>query len=211
MQQTERILTQRDIEQELDVVQQDDVACGLGDDSPEKKWNPDATLPLGQVEQTTGELETDIDELRVDSFGDIPQRSGFPRALRTHDENEPMVEALRVSDLLDHCLGEMPRHVSSLVGMRAICTAVFQPTIDGLLSEPPVPPDLLARNPAFLRQLVERRPRNPQVDHRRVVVGARAHDPTCPPPELGQHSEEILLEAGVSWEEIARLRESDAL
>ena len=48
-------------------------------------------------------------------------------------------------------------------------------------------------------------------DHRRVVVGARAHDPTCPPPELGQHSEEILLEAGVSWEEIARLRESDAL
>ena len=36
-------------------------------------------------------------------------------------------------------------------------------------------------------------------------------DPTGPPPELGQHSEEILLEAGFSWEEIARLRESETL
>ncbi len=36
-------------------------------------------------------------------------------------------------------------------------------------------------------------------------------DATRAPPELGQHSEEILLEAGFSWEEIARLRESDAL
>ncbi|MEE9280425.1 MAG: CoA transferase [Myxococcota bacterium] len=32
-----------------------------------------------------------------------------------------------------------------------------------------------------------------------------------PPPELGQHSEEILLEAGYSWEEIAKLRESGAV
>ncbi len=36
-------------------------------------------------------------------------------------------------------------------------------------------------------------------------------DATRPPPELGQHSEEILLEAGYSWEEIARLGESEAL
>lgn len=30
---------------------------------------------------------------------------------------------------------------------------------------------------------------------------------TTPPPELGQHSEEILLEAGFSWEDIAAFRE----
>ena len=31
------------------------------------------------------------------------------------------------------------------------------------------------------------------------------------PPELGQHTEEVLLEAGYSWEEIARLSESGAI
>jgi crotonobetainyl-CoA:carnitine CoA-transferase CaiB-like acyl-CoA transferase len=31
------------------------------------------------------------------------------------------------------------------------------------------------------------------------------------PPEHGQHTEEILLEAGYSWEDIARLQESGAV
>ena len=30
-------------------------------------------------------------------------------------------------------------------------------------------------------------------------------------PELGQHSEEILLELGLEWEEISRLRESEVI
>ena len=32
-----------------------------------------------------------------------------------------------------------------------------------------------------------------------------------PAPELGQHTEEIMLEAGYSWEDIARVRESGAV
>ncbi len=32
-----------------------------------------------------------------------------------------------------------------------------------------------------------------------------------PPPELGQHSEDILLEMGYTWEEIARLREKEVV
>jgi crotonobetainyl-CoA:carnitine CoA-transferase CaiB-like acyl-CoA transferase len=32
-----------------------------------------------------------------------------------------------------------------------------------------------------------------------------------PAPELGQHTEEVLLEAGYGWDEIAQLRESGAL
>jgi formyl-CoA transferase len=30
-------------------------------------------------------------------------------------------------------------------------------------------------------------------------------------PELGQHTEEVLLEAGYSWEEISQLRENGAV
>jgi formyl-CoA transferase len=32
-----------------------------------------------------------------------------------------------------------------------------------------------------------------------------------PAPELGQHTEEVLLELGYSWEDIARLRDGEAL
>jgi CoA:oxalate CoA-transferase len=35
-------------------------------------------------------------------------------------------------------------------------------------------------------------------------------DATQPPPELGQHTEEILLEAGYSWDEITALRDKGA-
>lgn len=34
---------------------------------------------------------------------------------------------------------------------------------------------------------------------------------TTPPPELGQHSEEILLEAGFSWEDIATFQEKEVV
>jgi crotonobetainyl-CoA:carnitine CoA-transferase CaiB-like acyl-CoA transferase len=37
--------------------------------------------------------------------------------------------------------------------------------------------------------------------------GEVTHDAN-PPPEHGQHTEEVLLEAGYSWEEIAELREN---
>jgi formyl-CoA transferase len=30
-------------------------------------------------------------------------------------------------------------------------------------------------------------------------------------PELGQHTEEVLLEAGYSWEEIERLKDAGAI
>ena len=35
---------------------------------------------------------------------------------------------------------------------------------------------------------------------------------TAPPaPELGQHTEEVMLEAGYSWEDIVRIRDSGAI
>ena len=135
---------QRDIEQEVDVVQQCDGTCSLGNDPPEKRWNLDTTLPLGQVEQTAGELETDVDARRVDSFGDISQSGGFSRALRTprreraDGRGSPRVRFSR----------PLPRRDASScvlsLGIRAICTAAHQPMIEGLFSEPPAPPDLLA-------------------------------------------------------------------
>ena len=36
-------------------------------------------------------------------------------------------------------------------------------------------------------------------------------EPGAAAPELGQHTEEILLDAGYSWDDIAALRESGAI
>ena len=53
------------------------------------------------------------------------------------------------------------------------------------------------------------------VDFRLVASPMRFDDqPTVPQgaaPELGQHTEEILLETGLDWDEIGRLREVGAL
>ena len=104
---------QCDIEEDLDVVQQDDVTPSLSDDLIEKSCDSNRPLPLGQVEKTAGELDTDVDERCAGGIGEVFQGGRLARPLCTHDEDEPMVEALRVPDLLVHCLGEMPRHAPS--------------------------------------------------------------------------------------------------
>jgi crotonobetainyl-CoA:carnitine CoA-transferase CaiB-like acyl-CoA transferase len=44
-----------------------------------------------------------------------------------------------------------------------------------------------------------------------VRFGESATRAGAVPPELGQHTEEVLLEAGYSWEEISQLSESGAI
>jgi crotonobetainyl-CoA:carnitine CoA-transferase CaiB-like acyl-CoA transferase len=44
-----------------------------------------------------------------------------------------------------------------------------------------------------------------------VQLGDTPLDTTRPAPELGQHTEEVLLEAGLDWDEIAALREAGAI
>jgi crotonobetainyl-CoA:carnitine CoA-transferase CaiB-like acyl-CoA transferase len=57
---------------------------------------------------------------------------------------------------------------------------------------------------------------HPQIGKVRVVgnpitLSETPLNTTMPPPELGQHSEEILLEAGFSWEDIAAFREKEVV
>ena len=61
----------------------------------------------------------------------------------------------------------------------------------------------------------------PEIDHPHVKnlrlvrgpveFGATKVGPRSSAPELGQHTEEVALEAGLSWEEIASLKELGAL
>jgi crotonobetainyl-CoA:carnitine CoA-transferase CaiB-like acyl-CoA transferase len=44
-----------------------------------------------------------------------------------------------------------------------------------------------------------------------MQFGGEAPAPRSPAPELGQHTEEILLEIGRDWDAIAKLRDSGAL
>src|SRR5438034_419707 len=44
-----------------------------------------------------------------------------------------------------------------------------------------------------------------------VAFGVTPAAVAGPAPELGQHTEEVLLEAGFGWEDIARLKDSGAL
>ena len=55
LQHAERVLMQCELEEELDVVQQDGVTPGLGDDPIEKRRDSNGPLPLGQVEKAAGE------------------------------------------------------------------------------------------------------------------------------------------------------------
>jgi len=44
-----------------------------------------------------------------------------------------------------------------------------------------------------------------------ITLSETPLEPPAPAPELGQHTEEVLLEIGYSWEEIAALREAGAV
>ena len=44
-----------------------------------------------------------------------------------------------------------------------------------------------------------------------ISLNGEMRTSTPPAPELGQHTEEIMLEAGYSWEDIARVRDSGAV
>ena len=57
-------------------------------------------------------------------------------------------------------------------------------------------------------------PAHGPLPHRRPPASTSAPRPArirTPAPEFGQHTEEVLLEAGLSWEEIGALREQGAI
>jgi formyl-CoA transferase len=56
----------------------------------------------------------------------------------------------------------------------------------------------------------------PEVGRLRMVgnplqLGATPLDTTRPAPELGQHTEEVLLEAGLDWDDLSALRAKGAI
>jgi crotonobetainyl-CoA:carnitine CoA-transferase CaiB-like acyl-CoA transferase len=54
-----------------------------------------------------------------------------------------------------------------------------------------------------------------EVDGRRAVATpvdfSHRHPPAAPVPEMGQHTEEVLLELGYDWDLIVELKEAGAV
>ena len=54
-------------------------------------------------------------------------------------------------------------------------------------------------------------PTAPSRSSTRPSTSTARRTPRGPPPELGQHTEEVLLELGYDWDKIIALKESGAI
>ena len=111
--------------------------------------------------------------------------------------------------------------------IQAILDEIFPQRTTGEWLEDFVKADILATEVSDYRQLLQSEQAHVngylrKMDHPEAgpitVVGCPVStggepdlEAAPPPPELGQHTEEVLLEAGYGWEDIDRLRESEVI
>ena len=70
--------------------------------------------------------------------------------------------------------------------------------------------DPLAREVGVFVRVPHRSGREIEIVRSPVEFGGRPHDVHAAAPELGEHTEEVLLEQGFTWDEISALREQGA-
>jgi formyl-CoA transferase/CoA:oxalate CoA-transferase len=135
--------------------------------------------------------------------------------------------AIERPDLLDHpALAKMPLEPDLLEGLMDELDAIFaqkpakewveQLRAAGLMAEPVQNYAEVAEDPQVIANEMLLEYEHPLVGPRRLPgLGVHLSDAKpairLPAPEFGQHTEEVMLEYGFSWDEIMALRENGAI
>jgi len=110
LQKPQRVLLERDIEEDLDVVQKNHIGCGCAHDFCEEPGQLQGTLALGEVEHAPGKLEVDVDQRSRRALMNILERGRLARTGWGHQHDETVVQLGSLANSLYDSIGEWLRH-----------------------------------------------------------------------------------------------------
>ncbi len=87
------------VKEHLDVVEQNDIADLLGKDVVQHAGHPQRALTGGQVEQSLGQGQVEVDDWPAMLGREIAQRGSLAGTMMSDDEDQPVVELRCLLDL----------------------------------------------------------------------------------------------------------------
>src|SRR5687768_15051865 len=96
LQKSQRILPERHVKENLDVVEQNHVGSGCHHDLCEQTWQLQYPLALCQLEHPPRQLEIDVDQWSLRALVNILERRSFAGARRSHQDHKTVVQRRRL-------------------------------------------------------------------------------------------------------------------